>query len=283
MARFRTVGNTLRGLSLTESWTPKANAKLEEVPAPQPIPDPKATFEAKRPESRNDKGHVSSQSRELPVHYPLDVDQDIFIKGRSIENQKATVVKISPKTEIRLELSEPCSENDYQNGEQVWVQYRDQGTVYCWKAEVVSVSGSGNRSVALSIESDGMILQQRTTSRVRVPIPFSFLVTSATESSLNNQKRHDYKVRDISVGGLRFETQLPLKAGDKLALELQLSSSQRLRAFGSVVRSQGIEYYGKCLNSVGVQFLQLDPEDQQLLAELLAQFTDAVSPGPDYA
>jgi c-di-GMP-binding flagellar brake protein YcgR len=271
------VGHTLQCLSLTESWTPKADAKLEEVSAPHPQPDPKPTFEAKRPESKNESSRVNEHSRELPVHYPLDVDQGISIKGKSMGKQEARVVKISPKTEIRLELSPSSTENDYKYGEQVWVQFRDQGTVYCWKAEVVKVSGSDHWSVALSIGSEGMILQQRNAPRVRVPFPFSFMVTSSAEPSLTNQMRHDCKVRDISVGGLRFETPLQLKTGDTLALELQLSSSYRLRALGSVVRSKEIEYHGKCLHTVGVKFLQSDPEGQQVLADLIAQFTDSVS------
>jgi hypothetical protein len=200
-------------------------------------------------------------------------------KRNPVEKQEAKVVRICPKSEIRLELSE-SSCDDYQNGEQVWVQYREKGTIYCWNAEVVKVSGPDNRSVTLSIASDGMILQQRQAPRIRVPVPFSFVVTGASEPSLMNQKFHDCKVRDISVGGLRFETQLPLKVGDRLALELQLSSSQRLRAFGSVVRSKKIEYHGKCLNTVGIQFLRLDSEELRPLGELIARFTDAAGPGP---
>ena len=150
------------------------------------------------------RSRLKATSGGLPVHFPPDIDQGISIKRNPVEKQEAKVVRICPKSEIRLELSEPSCD-DYQNGEQVWVQYREKGTIYCWNTGVVKVSGPDNRSVTLSIASDGMILQQRQAPRIRVPIPFSFVVTGASEPSLMNQKFHDCKVRDISVGGLRLK------------------------------------------------------------------------------
>ncbi|MDA2930696.1 PilZ domain-containing protein [Acidobacteria bacterium AH-259-O06] len=83
-------------------------------------------------------------------------------------------------------------------------------------------------------------MQRRKSYRVRVPVPFSFTVIDAGETELIGKQVPDSKTRNLSVGGLAFETTLPLKVGDKLEMNLQLSLSQRVNAVGWVVRSEPV-------------------------------------------
>ena len=76
--------------------------------------------------------------------------------------------------------------------------------------------------------------------------------------------------RDISVGGLAFETPLPLQVEDKLEIHLQLSSSQRVNVVGWVVRCEPAQDKEKDLCSVALMFLQLRAEEQSQLLKFLA-------------
>ncbi|MDA2926383.1 hypothetical protein MYX78_03970 [Acidobacteria bacterium AH-259-G07] len=57
-------------------------------------------------------------------------------------------------------------------------------------------------------------------------------------------------------------------------MNLQLHSPEQVNASGWVVRSERIERDGKYLNSVGVQFLQLEEQDQIRLVDFLAQYKE---------
>ena len=95
-------------------------------------------------------------------------------------------------------------------------------------------------SRGLSIDP-GVVVQRRKSCRFCLPVPFSFTVIGAAESQLISKKVLKGISQNISGGGLVFETSLPLKVGDQLALNLHLSSSSNFDTRGWVVRSQPVE------------------------------------------
>jgi hypothetical protein len=102
-------------------------------------------------------------------------------------------------------------------------------------------------------------------------MPFSFSVIDAAEKSLIGEKIAKAKTQNISVAGLRFETSLGLRTGDKLEMNLRLPASQVVKAVGWVVRTEAVPQNGKVVSAVAMQFLQLQEEDQIQLLEFLAQ------------
>jgi hypothetical protein len=96
-----------------------------------------------------------------------------------------------------------------------------------------------------------------------VEVPFSFSILRAAESELVSETVFDTQTHDISTGGLRFETSLPLKEEDQLQLKLLLSESQELGVTAKVVWSKQVKREGKTMTSVGARFVEL-PLDEQI-------------------
>ncbi len=201
----------------------------------------------------------------------LKIGLAVSIQGSSQEEFAASVAT-SCSDELWLELSRPCLELPFQKGERVRVKYWNEGAiVYCWDADIIQIAGAGHQHVAIAMRGKGITIQRRRYHRVEVALPFSFSVIDAAEAGLIGEKFAKAKTQNISVAGLRFETSLGLKAGDKLEMNLRLPASQSVKAVGWVVRTEAVQHNGQPINSVALQFLQLHEEDQIQLLEFLAQ------------
>lgn len=204
----------------------------------------------------------------------LEVGQAIAISALLKPHTRvAATVATTCEDEILLDLLRPTSQLPFQEGEQVRIKYWDGGSIiYCWEAEVVKIAGPGDPHVAISIRGTGITMQRRRAyRRVDLPIPFSFSVIDVAETELIGEKVLQSTTQNISVAGLRFETSLRLEVGDKLEMNLHLPDSQSVNVVGCVVRSEPAEQPGKNLNSVAVQFLQWEEQDQIRLVDFLAQ------------
>ena len=210
----------------------------------------------------------------------LKIGLAVSIQGSSQEEFAASVAT-SCSDEIWLELSRPCLELPFQRGERVRIKYwNEQAIVYCWDADIIQIAGTGNQHVAIAMRGKGITIQRRRYHRVEYAIPFSFSVIDAAEAGLIGEKFAKAKTQNISVAGLRFETSLGLKAGDKLEMNLRLSTSQSVKAVGWVVRTEAVPKKDKVLNAVALQFLQLHEEDQIQLLEFLAQSCEETTGKP---
>ncbi len=197
----------------------------------------------------------------------------VSIQEESGEALAATVETLSPRS-ISLKLSRPTPEPSFQSGDRVWMKYWDEGaTVYRWEARVAEIQGPENQKVVLSISGKEVLVQRRKSYRARVQIPCSITVVDAVDTKLIGAKALECTTKNVSVAGLAFDTDLPLKVGDKLALRLDLDPSQQVNAVGWVVRCEPIkrkEYnHGtiitKLTNLIAVNFLQLKAEEQNHL------------------
>ena len=200
----------------------------------------------------------------------LKIGMAVSVQGKSQQELAATVVAISPG-ELRLEVSRPSSQTPLQAGEKVGIKYWDiKAVLYYWDAEVRKISGPESQHVTIAV-GGAAVLQRRKSYRVRLPIPFSFTVIDAAETHLIDQKVRNSTTQNISLGGLAFETPLPLQMEDKLEVHLSLSSSQKVNVVGWVVRSKPVKGNGSDLHSVALMFLQLAAEEQSQLLKFLAQ------------
>ena len=201
----------------------------------------------------------------------------VSIQEESGEALAATVETLSTRS-ISLKLSRPTPEPSFQSGDRVWMKYWDEGaTVYRWEARVTEIQGPENQKVVLSISGKEVLVQRRKSYRARLQIPFSLTVIDAVDTALIGAKAVECTTQDVSVAGLAFDTELPLKVGDKLALSLALDPSLQVNAVGWVVRCEPIqrkEYnHGtiitKLSNLIAANFLQLKAEDQNHLLRFL--------------
>jgi len=200
----------------------------------------------------------------------LKIGLALAVQGEAEGELGATLKSISPGR-LGLELSRPTLRLPFQAGEKVGIRYWDKGAVvYSWDAEVVDTSVLRKQRVEVSIDR-GVVVQRRKSCRVCLPIPFSFTVIGAAEAQLISKKVLKGTTQNISAGGLAFETSLPLKVGDQLALNLHLPSSSNFDTQGWVVRSQPVENRGDDLRSIALMFQQLEPKERDRLSKFLAQ------------
>ncbi len=204
----------------------------------------------------------SLESRRFPYPYPLEVGHGVSIRAKTTEASAATVTEISGD-KVVLELATPDSPFSFEKGQRVQIKYWREETLYCWDAEVVKASG--NQFVTLLISDSGVSLNQRKFLRVPLSLPFSFTVVAPAKSQTRGQRFDDCQTQEISLGGLGFRTPVSLSVGDRLDIDLQLSSLQQANALGWVVRCEPRVYEGKRINFVGMQFLQTDEEQIKLL------------------
>ena len=178
----------------------------------------------------------------------------------------ASVTRSSPD-EIRLKLARPIWPLPFRKGSRVRIKYWDeQAIAYFWEAQILKAS---KRSVVVALRGGGITVQRRQSYRVRTQIRLACTVIDAAEGYLVGEE-FKCKTKDISVGGLAFETYLPLDAGDRLAVRVHFSATNKIDVVGWILRATPIERNGEVINSVAVQFLQCEAKDQNHLLQFLA-------------
>lgn len=196
--------------------------------------------------------------------------------------QLAAAIRDVTGTQLGLQIVRPLTEPEFQKGDRVRIKYWDDtAAVYCWNAEVLeAATEKDGNSLTVRVTDSGVTIQRRSHFRLRSSVPFAFTVIDASSSNLLGKRVKNCTTRDISVGGLRFETGEALQSGDKLEINLYLpppessslqaeGSSRDVHAVGWVVRTTPAETPGAL--SVAVQFIQLYEEEQLDLLEFLAE------------
>ncbi len=186
----------------------------------------------------------------------------------SIAERVATVTQTS-SDETWVELSRPKSPPVFKDGERVRIKRWDEGSIYYWAGEVLKIVGSANQNMAISIKGEGVTLCRRKSLRLSSEIPLSFIVSQAKQKELVSEKALDSKIQNISVGGIAFETDLALEVGDELKVNVSLPRLAQVSAEGWVVRSEKVKHDGRCLNSIALEFLGLEPEQQRQIQQCM--------------
>jgi len=204
-------------------------------------------------------------STSSPCTYPR-TGSVISIHVKSKGEIPATVTQSSPD-EVCLELAKPVWPLPFRKGSQVRIKYWDEGAIaYFWEAKILKAS---KRSVVAKLLGGGVTVQRRLSYRVRRQIRLACTVIDAAERDLVG-KEFKCKPKDISVGGLGFETHLPLDAGDRLAVRIHFSRRMQMDVVGWILRATPFERNGGVINSVALQFLHCEAKDQNHLLRFLA-------------
>ena len=204
-------------------------------------------------------------STSSPCTYPR-TGSVISIHVKSKGEIPATVTQSSPD-EVCLELAKPVWPLPFRKGSQVRIKYWDEAAIaYFWEAKILKAS---KRSVVAKLLGGGVTVQRRLSYRVRRQIRLACTVIDAAERDLVG-KEFKCKTKDISVGGLGFETHLPLDAGDRLAVRIHFSRRNQMDVVGWILRATPIERNGGVINSVALQFLHCEAKDQNHLLRFLA-------------
>ncbi len=204
-------------------------------------------------------------STDSPGDYPR-TGSVISIHVKSKGEIPATVTQSSPD-EVCLELAKPVWPLPFRKGSQVRIKYWDEAAIaYFWEAKILKAS---KRSVVAKLLGGGVTVQRRLSYRVRRQIRLACTVIDATERNLVGEE-FKCQTKDISVGGLAFETHLPLDAGDRLAVRIHFSATNQIDVVGWILRATPSDQNGQVINSVAMQFLQCEAKDQNHLLRFLA-------------
>ena len=205
---------------------------------------------------------------ETSVSHPdreLIIGQMISVSPKEGIQFAAMVTRLSPE-QIYIRLVRPSPKQPLQEGECIKVKCWNVEQAFYFESKILKMIDIGNEELAISRPREGVALQRRKAYRVHEPIPLAFTVIEANENNLVGEGVST-KVTSLTVGGLAFETSLPLKDGDKLDMNLRLPPSQVVNVVASVLRvSQNEDLF-----SVSVKFFQLDVQGQNTLLLFLAQ------------
>ncbi|MEE8348381.1 MAG: PilZ domain-containing protein [Acidobacteriota bacterium] len=187
------------------------------------------------------------------------------------KRQTKASVTLLTETEIVVELLSDKAGPLFEEGGKVRVKYWDNSGIYFCSGEVLRVSGI---SLAISVYSEPIAMQRRGVARLAFEVPMSIRVTESSHQGLASQKVYQAKTRNISVGGLSFESTLPLKTADVLELQIDLPS-QKIGTTGEVVSSAKALKDGENVNAIGVEFFDIPSETRNQLMEFLMEHTTA--------
>ena len=201
-------------------------------------------------------------------HYPEIGGRVSLALMRSAAERVATVTEVSIE-ETLLELTRPALPLPFKQGEPVWMKHCEEEDIFYWGGVVNEVSGPQNQRVAITDSGDWVRLERRQYSRLAVDIPITFRVVNAPSSKIPTEVVYSNKTQNMSVGGLAFETQVPLEKGDELQINFDVAWPQELTASGWIVRSEPIQQGGKCLNRVAFEFLGLPTRERKLILAFL--------------
>ncbi|MFB3068434.1 MAG: PilZ domain-containing protein, partial [Acidobacteriota bacterium] len=189
------------------------------------------------------------------------------IEGET-ERQAAAVLRIFSE-EIWLQFSQPFDHPLFQQGEKVRIQYGN-GSAYVFSdTEIVKIVPADNQYVAISIPEKAQALKRRAIPRIQSKVPISVSVLSSANGEVTSGTAFDSKTHDISTGGLRFDTTLPLEKGDELQLKLQLATSLEITLTAKVMGSKRVKMEGEAVTLVGTQFVEMHLDDQIKLLQFL--------------
>ena len=172
----------------------------------------------------------------------------------------AIVRKISAHT-ICLQLPWPEFGSLLRVGDFLQIEYWDQRTAFSFDSQIVLLDSAGKK-LEISRPKKGKASRLKK-AHLHKSIPFAFTVIDATNKDLIGQQVGDAKALDISLDGLRFETDLPLTLSDKL--EMTLSLPEETCALGWVIRQVPTKGHTGPPFSLAVKFARLEPEDHNRL------------------
>jgi len=197
----------------------------------------------------------------LQVGFTVMIEKD---RGQT----KASVTVLT-ETEIVVELANSKKMSQFEEGGEVRVKYWDESAIYFCSGEVLRATET---SLAISVYSEPVAMQRRGVSRLTFAVPLSIKVTEAAHTGLASQKVYQAQTRNISPGGVRFDSDLPLRADDVVELQIDLPSGI-IGATGVVVSADKVLRDGTEVNSLGVEFFTLPGDTRNMLMEFILENT----------
>ena len=208
----------------------------------------------------------------------LRIGRKLALKGLNRtdgEQVFASIAKVFQDT-LWVKLLETHPEAPFQEGDAVRIQYWDVESAFYSDTTVSEISSLDNAYLAIVVPEETSELQRRTSPRVQTRLPITLSVVDAPQVSPSISQSISSHALDLGVGGMRFETDLPLEKGNQVRLMFSLPGLEEIQVDMRIATSNPVERAGERVNSVGATFVALELEDQiKILQFLIASRNDS--------
>jgi c-di-GMP-binding flagellar brake protein YcgR len=142
--------------------------------------------------------------------------------------------------------------------------------VHSATAQIATVATKPHVAVALRAPIKLATKQTRRFVRVAVKLPVSCCVRASANAELVGTADDSATALDLSAGGMRLATELPLANGDELTLSVKLPNSARLKArdlslLGRVLRVVSGETKPRRTIVAGIELIHANQREQDAL------------------
>jgi len=196
--------------------------------------------------------------------------QTLSISALRAEEALAAVITSMTPDQLSLVLPYALPDSGLEAGGTVHVRYWNQEKAYAFDSEILAADLS-QRQLTISRPVRQTLVRCRQNMRYRAQVPLRLTILRAQEGQLIGRSIQNARTLDISEGGLKFKTELPLKGGDLVEAVLTLAPSRDL-----TVRME-VAWCGRMASdtgsawSIGFKFLDLKEEGRNRLALFLAE------------
>ena len=207
----------------------------------------------------------------------LKIGKKLALKGlgrKDDEQVFASIAKVYQDTLWVKLLETHHPEAPFKEGDAVRIQYWDVDSAFYADTTVSEISSLENAYLAIAVPEEVDELQRRSSPRVRTQVPFTLSVIEGPKNSLAHSQSIPYHTFDVSIGGIRFETNLPLEKGNQIRLVLSPPDLEEIRVDLDVVTTEPVDRGGEAVHSVGATFVALELEDQIKILQFLIDSTD---------
>lgn len=209
---------------------------------------------------------------EVPIPSParkLRVGQLLSIYSAASDQElAAAVMKIDE--DIWLEIIRPIPDGSLKRGQRIGIEAWDDQGSYTFHSVVQETFSDPRPRIRVSCPRMGLAVQRRKSDRLRTSVPFSFTVLESAK--LAGQQILHARTRDISLGGMAFHSNLPLKRGDRLKVNITLlPSPHQIEVMGRVIRSTELVSTETDMRLIAIQFVDLPASEYNTLLLFLAK------------
>jgi c-di-GMP-binding flagellar brake protein YcgR len=205
----------------------------------------------------------------------LQVSQAVSVEATSDSGSASVasgVVSASTAESLSIrfpDLKQPLA--GFVAGRTVKVRVSNQHGVHTATTRVLQVMTAPYIFITIVAPTGFATQQQREFFRVAVKLPVSCTIVEAADHDAIGRQDSDARSSDISAGGMRLSTTLPLKLGDRVELQLKsgLPRVTTPRLYAQVLRVGPGETRARGAITVGLKFVYANQREQDSVMLLM--------------
>jgi c-di-GMP-binding flagellar brake protein YcgR len=205
----------------------------------------------------------------------LQVSQAVSVEA-GVDADGAAVVSgvVSASTAESLSIRFPDLKRPlagFVTGKTVRVRVSNQHGVHTATTRVLQVMTAPYIFISVVAPTGFTTQQQREFFRVAVKLPVSCTIVESADHDAIGRQDSAAKSADISAGGMRLSTTLPLQLGDRVELQLKsgLPRVTTPRLYAQVLRVGAGETRARGVISVGLKFVYANQREQDSVMLLM--------------